>query len=73
MFICRLPNTQWPHYIIVRIRWVLYLFIHTFVGCHEIVQKLIEKGVNVNAANNKNNTALLLAAEKGDIQDEYFD
>lgn len=58
---------------IFRLHFYQVCFHYPIPGFHEIVQKLIEKGVNVNAANNKNNTALLLAAEKGDIQDEYFD
>lgn len=44
-----------------------HLFIGASIGLDEIVRMLIEKGANVNAVNNLNNTALELAAINGNI------
>lgn len=43
----------------------LLFFIHLFVGFEKIVHILIENGVNVKAVNEKNNSALIFAASKG--------
>lgn len=44
-----------------------FFFIHSIIGFETIVQMLIEKGANVNAVNEDNNSALIYAALEGKI------
>lgn len=41
------------------------LLIHSFVGLEKVARMFIEKGANVNAVNDKNDSALILAVWNG--------
>lgn len=43
------------------------LLIHLFLGHEKIVQMLIKKGANVNSVNGDKNSALIFAADNGNI------
>lgn len=52
---------------IISINHLYFLGIHLFLGFEEITRMLIEKGANVNAVNEDNNSALVLAIVEGNV------
>lgn len=48
--------------------YLRFIFIHSIIGLVETARLFIEKGVNVNKVNNKNDTALIGALEKGETK-----
>lgn len=48
------------------IKTIHHFFIYSFVGYEKIAKMLIEKGANINAVNEDNNSPLLWAVFAGD-------
>ena len=46
--------------------------IHSFIGSEKIVRMLIDKGADVNAVDEKNNSALLYATKNGNELNKFL-